>query len=332
VVGLRLTACIACLAAIPLFCAAETPVPGSVSEVIGGLPFTPEQMQAVAAGQTIATPVVPVSEGELAIGLACLTDRGVTELAVRTPIGQWLVPEEHVVGSGVLEEAGSDAFRAAIERIPAGSEGPRYARARPGADLNLSASELDRIGSASGLPAGLLQELVMARYHDYRADGLPAVAPYARGRGETDPGSQLRQSAEESVGIARYFPAMHATLLGYPEVAPGVSDDGFHWILARLADRDTIVLTHTISAHRENTEIVVTRAYYVSHSLNVLQAVTAVHPVAEGTLFLYIYRVWLDRVRGFAGSIAAGVAREVMTEKMQELARQTGACDRAALG
>jgi hypothetical protein len=328
--GMRLTACLAFL--LPALCLADASMPGSVGEIIGGVPFTPEQVRAVAAGKVVATPVVPVAEGELAIGLACLTSRDAAEPVLRMPVGQWLVPEEHVIGSGVLEPAGGDVLNAAVDRFVAGSEAARYARAKPGAELNLSPYELEKIGVAAGggIPgtlAVLVRDLLLTRHADYRTAGVSALAPYDRGKGSlVDPGSQLRQSAEESYGIAAYFPSTHETLLRYPEMAEGVADGGFHWILTRLGDRDAVVLTHTLSAHRGETDVVVTRAYYVSHSLDALQAVTVVHPVTEGTLFLYVYRAWLDRIRGFAGSIAAGIAREIMTRKMQELARETGAC------
>jgi hypothetical protein len=106
-----------------------------------------------------------------------------------------------------------------------------------------------------------------------------------------------------------------------------VRDEGFHWIAARLGQRDAVLLTHTLSMRSDAAGIVVTRAYYVSHSLNALQALTVFAPVVEGTLFLYVYRAWLDRARGFGGTFAAGVARDIMTREMQELARLTGACD-----
>jgi hypothetical protein len=299
--------------------------------LIGGLPFTAEQVQEVAAGKTVATPVIPVSEGELAIGLACLIEADAVDSVLRVPPGHWLVPQDNLIAAGTLEEGGSPGLGTGIADMLAAGEGAKYAQAKAGGTLNLSAAELERLAAtAQGTPDALpsaVYDLVLGRFHEYRAAGLSALAPYARAGGaDVDPGSQLRQSVIESAGAARYFPSVHATLLNYPATAPDVNDEGFHWMIARLGERDAVLLAHTLSAHRGRTDIIVTRAFYVSHSLNVLQAGTVVHPVAEGTLFLYVYRAWLDRVRGFAGTFAAGVARDIMTREMRELARLTGAC------
>lgn len=314
--------------ALPVACFAASPEIPHVRDLVAGLPFTPEQADTVTAGEIVVTPVVPVAEGELAIGLACLAKKDNMALAARLPSGRWLLPEENVQATGIVdEEPGGEAF-AAIQRLVQGSEAARYSRAGPGGDLNLSAAELGRIGAAGDTLSNVVYDLLIERYRAYRNAGTSVAEPYARSRGTiVNPGADLRQSTIESIGVKAYFPAMHLTLLRYPEREPEVAEEGFHWIMARLGKREAVLLTHALSMRGDTAEIVVTRAYYVSHSLNALQAFIVLAPVTEGTLFLYVYRVWLDRVRGFGGTFAAGIARDLMTREMQELARRTGACD-----
>ena len=319
---------LAALVALPVVCFAAPPELPHVRDLVAGLPFTPEQADTVTAGGIVVTPVVPVAEGELAIGLACLAEKDNMALATTLPSGRWLLPEDNVQATGILEEEpGGEAF-AAIQGLVQGSEAVRYSRAGPGEDLNLSAGELDRIGAAGDARPKVVHDLLIERYRAYRNAGTSATEPYARSRGTVvDPGSDLRQSTTESIGVKAYFPAMHETLLRYPERAPAVAEEGFHWITAQLGKREAVLLTHALSMRSDMAEIVVARAYYISHSLNALQAFIVLAPVTEGTLFLYVYRVWLDRVRGFGGTFAAGIARDLMTREMQELARRTGACD-----
>jgi hypothetical protein len=275
---------------------------------------------------------VPGGDGELAIGLACLTrNTGAIQFA---PVhaGHWLVPDDAIAAAGTLDEQAAEPLGGALARVLSGTEGRRYARAQPGTDLNLAPAELTQLAATtaqgtSPARSAVVRDLALARYRAYRNSGLAGLAPYARSRGATmDPGAALRRSTLESSGVQKYFAPMHATLLNYPRVEPAVRDEGMHWIVARLGQRDTLLLTHSLAYHDGVAEIRAARALYVSQGLNATQAVTVVYPVAEGTLFMYVYRAWIDRTQVAGNSFAGRVARDLLTREMRELSRQTGTC------
>jgi hypothetical protein len=66
----------AAISALPALCFGAPPRDLlRARDLIAGLPFTPEQVEKIAGGGIAMTPVVPVSEGELAIALGCLVKR-----------------------------------------------------------------------------------------------------------------------------------------------------------------------------------------------------------------------------------------------------------------
>lgn len=325
----RIVLLLAVIAPIRAQSPAVTP---SVVDLAAELPFDEAAARAIAAGQTVTTPVVPVGDGELAIGLACLTRNAGAIRFAPVHAGHWLVPDDAIAAAGTLDDHAAEPLAGALAHVLSGTEGRRYARAQPGTDLNLAPAELAQLAATtaqgtSPARSAVVRDLALARYRAYRSSGLAGLAPYARSRGATmDPGAALRRSTLESLGVQKYFGPMHATLLNYPRVEPAVRDEGMHWIVARLGQRDTLLLTHSLAYHDGVAEIRAARALYVSQGLNATQAVTVVYPVAEGTLFMYVYRAWIDRTQVAGNSFAGRVARDLLTREMRELSRQTGTC------
>jgi len=82
-------------------------------------------------------------------------------------------------------------------------------------------------------------------------------------------------------------------------------------------DRVVIALLHVVSGRQSNRLAVIERRFYVSQSLNSLQAVAVALPIEEGTAIFLANRTGTDQVTGFGSSIAKGVGRTIMRRELE---------------
>ena len=172
--------------ALSVCCGVLQAAPG-VGDVLGRMPFTDEHVSDVLQGAVVTTGVHPMSDREIAVGLACLLNAKAAGQDVESiAAGMWESPRRRVTSSG--EIFGGDVERAfAPLRFPAGStqEIARYLDAGPSETLNLSAAEIARFQAlrAGGAAASNTSEMEAAvreslahRYQTYRSDGVEGIA------------------------------------------------------------------------------------------------------------------------------------------------------------
>ena len=80
-----------------------------------------------------------------------------------------------------------------------------------------------------------------------------------------------------------------------------------------------VALVHVVSGRENDRLAVIERRFYVSRSLNSLQAVAVAFPIDEGTAIFYANRTGTDQVTGFGSSIAKGVGRTIMRGQLERM-------------
>ncbi len=129
--------------------------------------------------------------------------------------------------------------------------------AEPGDEFNLSASEIDsfktlkQTNRPKAIEDAVLQhyrEILFQRFEAYRRGGTNAIAPYAREESrDSKPSLELRQAANASAILSRYFPALHKAWLDYPKALPPGADEAFPWVEKNVEGRPAVILRHRVS-------------------------------------------------------------------------------------
>ena len=85
-------------------------------------------------------------------------------------------------------------------------------------------------------------------------------------------------------------------------------------------ERVLATLAHRVLAKRDDHIVVIDHRFYVSHSLNSMQAVSVVVPAESGSIVIYANRSFTDHVAGFGSTVARGIGRVIMRAKFGEVA------------
>ena len=197
--------------------------------------------------------------------------------------------------------------------------------AEPGDEFNLSASEIDSFKtlkqkSPKAIKDAVLQhyrEILFQRFKAYRHGGIVAIAPYAREEGrDSKPSLELRQAANSSVILSRYFPALHKAWLDYPKALPPGADEAFPWVEKKVEGRPAIILRHRISVDWNGGLLVLTREFYAPHSYNSSQWITGCLPYRDGTVVFQQVHSYTDQVAGTGSDVKHIIGRQLLKEKM----------------
>jgi hypothetical protein len=205
----------------------------------------------------------------------------------------------------------------------------------PGADFNLSPGELltfETIGArfdgrrarrsdaARAAASAAYRRLLARRYAAYRRDGLEGMLSYARSDDADDavhPGADLRAAVEAAGLLARRHPALHRACLRPHESVDGVAQS-FAWLKQTVDDRPAFALLHRLSAIEPERGAVVEREFFVGHTYNVLETVTAIERLPEGTLLHHTSRTSTDHVAGLTRSVGRRVGGSRMRDAVVE--------------
>ena len=314
--------------------AAELP---GVSTLLLETPFSTEHTQKVLAGKITNTDIVPVSQNELAQGVACLVknDAQINLDTIRQ--GTWLAPEQHILSSALIAENATLADFAGI-RFETRHEHEllRFIDAEAGRDLNLSAQEISKFEKLKQAQNNqldvqntelLIQNIMLNRYQQYRKQGLKGVPPYARGGDkQTQPESQMETSLEESLGLKKLYPQLYSLLKDYPQDINDAVVEDYYWYLVNLGDRPAVGLSHRIHSNRGAATLLIERGYYISHTLDSVQVFVGLIPVKEGTLLLYINRTWTEEISGLFSFLKRKIAHKIMLSEMDHVMKNIHIC------
>ncbi|GAG17389.1 unnamed protein product, partial [marine sediment metagenome] len=204
----------------------------------------------------------------------------------------------------------------------------RLAKVKAGEDSNFSKDEITKLQAAAGTSGGpeprraallsAMREILAARFAAYRDGGLDAISPYARGGGdESSPAGQLERAFSALQVTKQLVPDAYAAMADYPEKPSEDVENKFYWLTHDAQDRVVVALSHVVSGRHSHRLAVIERRFYVSQSLNSLQAVAVALPIEEGTAIFLANRTGTDQVTGFGSSIAKSVGRTIMRRELE---------------
>ena len=299
----------------------------SLTEVARAFGFDEAQLASVRMGKTVSGELEANSDNELALSMAFLTSRDLSWHWDRMVNATRADPSVHTIG-----ELTGDG-KAALEEfsLPA-EELDRLAKVEAGQDSNFSKDEIKRLQAAaatSGEPeprrAALLsamREILAARFTAYRDGGLDAISPYARGGGNDSlPAGQLERAYSALKVTRQLVPEAYAAMADYPAKPSENVENKFYWLTHDAQDRVVVALIHVVSGRQSHRLALIERRFYVSQSLNSLQAVAVALPIEEGTAFFLANRTGTDQVTGFGSSIAKSVGRTIMRRELERTVR-----------
>jgi hypothetical protein len=325
--------CLICGFAWPTSSSAKS----TVAELLHSTPFDQEDIQQVLKGKLVSTGVKPVGEHEVVAGLACLAQEKGVDTFKLIQQGAWITPNAELIGSELINDEDSlDSFKSLSFDPHYLDEVTRYPKAKAGSGFNFSTHEIKTLQSLSltgqstrdaGVVSSALRQILLSRYQAYRKGGLQGIIPYDRGRGrKAQPGKLLHQTIDLSFYLRREFPEVHEALMHYPDTVNLSINHDFHWISIEIEGRPVFALSHRLVHETERAGIVVKRIFYLSRALDAAQVVVALMPAAEGSLLVFVSRIWTERVTGFAKGAKRKVARDILVREMTRIAEEMKAC------
>jgi len=302
--------------------------PPAPEEVFGVLGMAPGQIAELAQGRPVAYALDEGSADELAVALAWYLPAPVAEVVKHLRQGDPDLLDVDVTAHGVITEQGGPASLSPIALSK--QEAEAMLEAGPGDEFNLSAHEISGFKhlqpALRRTPGKAFEEAVSQHYREllfhrvtvYRRGGTEAIAPYAREESlDSKPSLELRQSANETPFLARYWPALHKAWLDYPKtpLPPGVVES-FPWVEKDVESRPAAILRHRVDADWNGCVLVLTREIYAAHSYNSSQWITGCVPYRDGVVVFQQVRSYTDQVAGVGSPVKHVVGRELLKDKM----------------
>ena len=303
---------------------AEQPV---VEEVLSVLGMDKVQMAELAQGQPITYDLSEVSEDELGVAVVRYLPIPLAEVAEHLRLEEIDLLEVNVTAHGLLTpHSGADSLKTISL---SDEEALALLNAEPGDDFNLSLYELASLkalkktlkhNSHKSLIDAVVRhyrEILFQRFQAYRREGIAAIAPYRREDGlDSKPSIELRQAANASAMLSRYFPALFNAWLDYPKTFPSDVKETFPWVEKIVENRLTTILRHRVDMDWNGGALILTRELYASHAYNASQWVTGCLAYREGTVVFQQVRSYTDQVAGLASDVKHLVGRELLKDKM----------------
>jgi hypothetical protein len=304
---------------------AEAAAP-TLQELSTELGLGADAVHAIEQGKMVDFATKELSERDLAVGFVFLVKAPPADVAHGFRRYGDLPDDPSVVASHAIADATAAADFAPLHLSPHGAEeARRFATARPGDVLNLSAeeiAELGKLGASATQEAveGGLRRLLLARYQAYRARGLGGIAAYARGKEERRPSEELARVTTAMLPIvSRHAPEFAEVLRAYPERRPRELRESYAWLIHDEDNRPTVTLRHRMTMAVGEGLVASDRELYVSQGYNDMQALGALLPVQGGTVVIYAAHTSTDRVGGAATAMKHSVGRSMMEKQLKQI-------------
>lgn len=298
-----------------------------VEEVLGVLGMNQNQIAELAHGQPLAYALSEGSSDELAVGIALYLPVSSIKVAghLRPEDTDYL--DVDVTAHGMLtEHSGADSMAPVVLSKEVAQA---LLDAEPGDEFNLSVHEIESFKnlkkmlkrtpyrSIEGEVGQQYREMLFQRFKTYQQGGMNAIAPYAREDSlNSKPSLELRQAANASTILDRYFPALSKAWLDYPKTFPPGTVEVFPWVKKNVEGRPAVILRHRVNIDWNGGILVLTREFYAMHSYNSSQWVTGCLPYRDGTVIFQQLRSYTDQVTGVGSGVKHIVGRELLKDKM----------------
>jgi hypothetical protein len=297
--------------------------PPAVEDVLGVLGMDKGQIAKLAQGQPVAFALSEDSADELAAGIAWYLPVPLAKVANQLRQENPDPLDVDIMAYGLLTEHDGAASFAPV--VLSREEAEALLDVEPGDDFNLSASEINSFKTLKQMAPKAIQDTVLQHYREilfqrfeaYRRGGTKAIEPYAREENrDSKPSLELRQAANASAILARYFPALHKAWLDYPKPSPSGANEVFPWVEKKVESRPAIILRHRISMDWNGGVLVLTREFYAPHSYNSSQWITGCLAYRDGTVIFQQVRSYTDQVTGIASNVKHIFGRRLLKDKM----------------
>ena len=300
---------------------AELPAADALLADVG---FSAAEIADIKAGKIVNKSLAGAHERDLASAFAFYVKVPPAELVKSLKAGLIGKIDPNEIARGTLSPAGAIADFAALTLKPdAEDRAKRYASAKGGSDLNLSADEIaafNKLGSSAAVPdvEAQVRDALLARYQAYRAKGLDGIASYDRGGGASrSVADDLRKSLDAVKNLKKYAPAAYTAMRDYPSAQPAGTEDGFRWVHLKAHDVPTVVLVQGLFVPDGDGFLVLQRQFYVSEGFNCEQAVAGFLPAQGGTVVVYSNHTSTDQVAGFGGGAKRSIGSKLMASQLE---------------
>jgi hypothetical protein len=297
--------------------------PPAAEEVLGVLGMDKSQIAKLTQGGPVTYALNESSNDELAMGIAWHLPVSLAKVAKHLRQQNPDPLDIDITAYGMLIGNASSTSLAPV--VLPREEAEALLDVEPGDDFNLSSEEINsfkalKMTSPNAVEDALglhYREILFQRFADYRRGGTHAIAPYMRNKNRNSkPSLELRQAANASPILPRYFPALYKAWLDYPKPLPAGADEAFPWIEKKVESRPAVILRHRISTDWNGGILVLTREIYASHSYNASQWITGCLPYRNGTIIFQQVRSYTDQVAGIASDVKHLIGRELLKDKM----------------
>ena len=295
----------------------------TLETIVEEVGFDADAAQRLRAGEILSKRIEESQEGtELAISVVGLFAASLEEAHASVVRGDAFEVDRNLLAHGELRAWPPDPGEFAGVEFTA-QEGDEIAGLldfRGGSLFNLSSDEIARFRGHKGRDAvnAAYREVLLGRYRAYREKGLPGLAPYDRGSGRVvQPAQTLRFAAEAANVLRESEPDVHRALSAYPAADVPDAKHFFFWLKQEVQGRPTFILSHRMLVQRPQRVVLVERQYFIGHTYNSVQIVTAALPVPEGVVVLYTSRTSIDQMAGMTGRVARPIAAERVAERVR---------------
>jgi len=291
----------------------------SPEAVFNLLKFSEQEKQDVLTGKLISRTSKERSDKELAVTLAFRINTDSKLLRNNFIKGVSIDKPDDIVSYHFIN---SESDFPVLQLTPKElKELEEYLKAEPGSKLNLSTAEIKAFNNlAKTKIAEQLQNVLKARYQAYRQGGTAGIAAYQRGDNEQYLLGEYFNKNTQAIlpALSTLFPELYKTIKDYPKHKPAGLQESFILLKMTIQGRLAFAMEHRLGMQENGTEIMISRYFYVSHTLNGQQGIGMLLKNADDSVAVINMRASSDAVAGFGSSSKHFIGRQLLKDSLAD--------------
>jgi len=283
------------------------------------LNFSDQEKKDVLSGKLISRTAKERSDKELAVGLAFRINAKPKLLRNNFLKGISIDKPDDIISYHFINSASDfPVLQLSAKEL---KELEEYLKAKPGNELNLSTAEIKAFNSLEKAKiAKQLQSVLKARYQAYRQGGTAAIAPYQRNDNKQYLlGAYFNKSTQAiSPALSTLFPELYKSLKEYPKYKSSNLQERFILLKMTIQGRLAFAMEHRLGMQENGAELMVSRYFYVSHTLNGQQGIGMLLNNGHDAIAVINMRASSDAVAGFGSSTKHFIGRQLLEGSLTE--------------